>query len=128
MSQYFCFQVICEEEVDLRNTQEEADTKVFMCANHVASTTPVCIHTVDSDIVIYALYFIWLLEPKIYVKIGSKDRKRVIDIRAIAEMLGELCCKALPALHAFTGNDYTSAFHSVEKSKAPCYKAVVCVT
>ena len=63
-------QVTCEREESLENSQEEADTKVFLCAQHAAK--PVCIHTVDSDIGIYALYFDDLIENSIYVSIGVK--------------------------------------------------------
>ena len=102
----------------LYNNQEEADTKVFLCANHVSAATPVIIHTVDTDIAIYSLYFQWSMNSNIYVKIGVKDRKRILDIRSLSEDLGEPICKSLPALHAFTGNDYTSAFHGIGKAKA----------
>ena len=36
----------------------------------------------------------------------------------MATELGEDICKTLPALHAFTGNDYVSAFYGIGKGKA----------
>ncbi len=115
------FQVVCEEEVSLRNHQEEADTKVFLCSQHAVTwhgATSVCIHTVDSDIAIYSLFFSKKINVELFVKIGIKDRTRIIAVSDIAVELGEDCCLALPALHAFTGNDYTSAFHGVGNAKA----------
>ena len=75
--------------------------------------------TVDSDISIYAIYFqAHLNGTKLYVDTGSGENLRTLDITAIAKHLGEDCCKVLPALHAFTGYDYTSAFHGIGKVKA----------
>ena len=70
----------------LENSQEEADTKVFLCAQHVAE--PVCIHTVDSDIGNCALFFDSQIPDKMYVSIGVKKNKRLLDIRSIALSLG----------------------------------------
>ena len=78
----------------------------------------VIINTVDSDIAIYAFYFNYRIAAEIFIKIGVKDRRRVINVREIASEMGQECCEALPALHAFTGNDYTSAFHGIGKGKA----------
>ena len=106
---------------DLNTTQEEADTKVFLCCAHACENgfDSVLISTVDSDIALYALYFKEKVGIPLYVQIGSKNKKRILDISAIYETHGELLCSALPALHAFTGNDYTSSsFHGVGKAKA----------
>jgi hypothetical protein len=95
--------------------QEEADTKVSLCANHESSMVPyVYISTVDTDITIYAM----LVGIKIFVKIGTGNRKRIFDIGDICLELGEDVCRALPGLHCFTLNDYTSAFHGIGKKKA----------
>ncbi len=99
--------------------QEEADTKVFLCANYASGRQQaVCIHTVDTDIAIYALHFKWRINTKIFVNIGTGKNKRVLNIDKMASELGRNCCDALPALHAFSGNDYTSAFHGIGKTKA----------
>lgn len=52
-----------------------------------------------------------------YVSIGVGEKSRILDIRKIASALGKACCDALPALHAFTGNDYTSGFQGQGKGK-----------
>ena len=55
------------------------------------------------------------ISVRIIVQIGVGSRKRLIDIDDIALELGQKCCAAL---HAFTGNYYTSAFHGLWKCKA----------
>ena len=83
------------------------------------TSTKVCIKTVDTDISIYGLYFQGHFEStKLYIETGSGENLRTLDISAMASALGESTCKVLPALHAFTGNDYTSAFHGIGKVKA----------
>ena len=104
----------------LQNDQEEADTKIFLCAAHAATLgkEKALITTVDSDVALYACYFESRIPISLYVSIGVKERRRVIDVNEIVSEIGEECCSALPALHAFTGNDYTSAFFGVGKGKA----------
>ena len=46
---------------------------------------------------------------------NAKNTRRYINLTAIGEVLGPLLCESLPAFHAFTGCDYTSAF--VRKGK-----------
>ena len=41
---------------------------------------------------------------------GSGNKRRMGDIKAIADVAGPDLCAALPAYHAFTGCDYISAF------------------
>ena len=114
-------QVMCEEEVSLRNHQEEADTKVFICTKHAVdchNSSSACINTVETDISIYAIYFSQKIDVEIYVKTGVKERTRVLKISNVALELGKDVCQALPALHSFSGNDYTSSFHGIGKVKA----------
>lgn len=42
----------------------------------------------------------------------------MLDISSMRSEIGEGCCLALPAIHCFTGNDYTSAFHGIGKKKS----------
>ena len=89
--------VVCEEVPELATNQEEADTKVFLCANHAATKkqTSVCIKTVDSDIPIYALYFAERIPIKMYVEMTCCNRRMVLDINYIQQELGEKLCAAL---------------------------------
>ena len=109
----------CNEQESLALAQEKADTKVFLCAKHASESHVVCIETVDSDIHLYALYFHEFLNGvSLIINYVVNKRRRVININNIAEELGVKCCRAIPALNAFTGNDYTSAFYGIGKSKA----------
>eukprot|EP00794_Sanderia_malayensis_P002711 gene2711-3133_t len=74
-----------------------------------------CIVIVDSDVPIYAIYYAKKLDIQLFVQIGTKSRRRILDIQAIS---AEPISNCLPALHAFTGCDYTSAFHGIGKAKA----------
>jgi len=104
----------------LSTNQEEADTKIFLCCLHASRNRiqNICISTVDSDTAIYALYFNDKIDIHMFIQIGVGNKKRLLDIKGIATELGVSCCHALPSLHAFTGNYYTSAFHGMGKSKA----------
>ena len=108
--------IVSTRQEELHTDQEEADTKVFLCAKHCS--TPCCISTVDTDIAIYAVYFSQFIQTKMFIEIGVRDRKRILNVENIVINLGEKVSKALPALHCFTGNDYTSAFHGIGKKKA----------
>ena len=111
-------EIVSEEVFELQTTQEEADTKVFLCCQHAAKSRyqSTCIYTVDSDIPLYALYFTDKILIDIYVLIGTK-KKRLLNISAVREVIGNGCALSMPVLHCFTGNDYTSAFHSMGKAK-----------
>ena len=108
----FKFQIICSEETNLSSNQEEADTKVFLCAKHAESFgfQSVVIVTVDTDIAVYSIYFQQFLEVELFVKIGNGNDKRLLKIANISSELGKYLCAALPVLHCLTGIDYTSAF------------------
>eukprot|EP00794_Sanderia_malayensis_P013592 gene13592-15000_t len=88
-------EVRCTEAEELFSNQEEADTKTFFAANTLNY---------------------WDMET--YALIGSKNLTRVLDIKAIYDNIGPSVASSLPALHAFTGCDYTSAFHGIGKVKA----------
>ena len=113
--------MVCQEETSLCNDQEEADTKVFLAAQHAVTNhnaESVCIFTIDTDIVIYSLYFSFKINVSFFIFIGVKDRTRILNVNQIAQSLGKKCCLALPAFHAFTGNDYTSAFFGIGKVRS----------
>ena len=53
-----------------------------------------------------------------WFRTGVKDRLRYIPAHKIAAGFGPLMCKVLPAFHALTGSDSTSALSRVGKRKA----------
>ena len=112
--------IIMSEIEELKCSQEEADTKIFFCCQHasVLGFQKATIITVDSDVALYAIHFSITLDIQLFVQIGTKQKTRILDITAIKENLGEPVSRCLPALHCFTGCDYTSAFHGIGKAKA----------
>ena len=109
----------CSKEESLASNQDEADAKVFLCSPHAGDLGQqnVCSITVDSDIAMYSLYFESILSVIQYLRIGSGNRTRVLDTSKIESEIGLDCCTTLPALHIFTGSDYTSTFHSMGSVK-----------
>ena len=109
----FKFQIICSEETNLSSNQEEADTKVFLCAKRVESFSfqSVVIVTVDTDT---AVYFI-------HLQIGSGKDKRLLKIVNISSELGKDLCATLPVLHCFTKTT-TQVFYGIGKTRA--FKAI----
>ena len=67
----------------LNTTQEEADTKVFICCGHArdAGFASACNFTIGSDIPMYALYFKEIIGIELYVEIGVKNSRRRIQIQ-----------------------------------------------
>ena len=66
--------------------------------------------TEDTDVFILCLAVCRQISGKIYIRCGTKNRLRHIDISRVGQSLGEDTCKALLGLHAFTGCYSFSAF------------------
>ena len=122
----------CEEKV-LSNTvmtmvesdHEKADTRVMLHAQHALAQgmNRVKIISNDTDVVIIALGIYHKLRAKyhfddIIIEFGMKKDHKTINLKAVAEQLGESRCQALPFFHAFTGSDTTSSFKGIGKKKA----------
>ena len=75
-------------------------------------TRRIVVLSTDTDVVVVLLYY-WqpLLAhglTELWVKTGVGDSTRCIPIHRLANAMGAEFCSILPALHALTGNDYTS--------------------
>ena len=84
---------------------------------HVADAakeyTSVTIRTVDSDVVILAVYVFAQLRAsltRLWVAFGIGKNYRMISAHGIYAALGEEKSLALPMFHAFTGCDTVSSF------------------
>ena len=106
--------MIKSEVEDLDSTNEEADSRMIFHAKTISPPANIAIRTVDTDILIIALGSMHLFDPniKLWMETGlySKNTLRYININEIYQSIGSKVSKALPALHAFTGCDYTSSF------------------
>ena len=56
------------------------------------------------------------------VGLSSSNNRRYIEVNKLGTVLGQSICDALPAVHAFTGCDYTAAF--VRKGKVRPFSLV----
>ena len=102
---------------ELSSNQEEADTKVFLTvklAQEIGYTDAV-IYTVDSDVVILAIYYSRRLVVNLFVQLGTGSNVRIVD-EGNTDWQSELV-KALPSLHAISGCDLVSAFNGIGKAK-----------
>jgi hypothetical protein len=107
---------------ELESKQEEADTKMFLCAA-LASTigfSSCNIVTIDSDVALLCLYFQHQLDVNIYLQMGTGIREKIFEI--FSNDLSDDVLKALPSIHALSGCDSTSALVGIGKVKV--YNAV----
>ena len=100
---------------------EEADSRIILHyykpAGHQKFSTDNAYHCHDSDtylLVLLVSYASTSLNLFTWTR-GSGNKRRMVDIKAIADDVGLDICAALPANHAFTGCDYICAF--VRKGK-----------
>ncbi|KAI8521965.1 hypothetical protein Bbelb_017190 [Branchiostoma belcheri] len=95
------------EVEELHCSHEEADTRLLLHANHAAkSSKAVIISAEDTDVLVIALSNTKQIPCRVY----QKTRRGLVDVDNLAQTIGEGVCRALPALHAFTGCDTVSAF------------------
>ena len=104
----------------LECTQEEADTRLLLHANHAAVSghEKVKIKSSDSDVEVISIALQHKIAARIYILSGTKHRMRLIDISEINTKLTQEVCDALLGLHAFIGCDSMNAFLGKGKKKA----------
>ena len=102
---------------ELQSEQEEADTKMYLCAQFASTLgfQSVKIVTVDSDVAILALCLASKIKTHIYHEMGTGAKVVVYDIAS--NTLEHDICEALPGLHSFSGSDTTSFFSGIGKTK-----------
>ena len=75
--------------------------------------------SVDSDVIVIALYAYWFLDlTELWVEFGCGKDRRWGHIHHYAKMLGEELCMALPFWFSFTGCDIASQFSGGGKKTA----------
>jgi len=113
--------VTSTEITDLRSTQEEADTRIILHCLYAAehqvndSTNCLVIKSPDTDVFVILLSYASEIKARILFETGTGSNHRLISVNKIVDVIGHDVAYALPALHAFTGCDSTSAF--VRKGK-----------
>ncbi len=86
-------------EENLFCNQEEADTKMFLCSQHAIqelSCGNICISTVDSDIGVLATYYKDVLPSNLFLEIGTKGKKRILNVSKMQESIGKICQMPCP--------------------------------
>jgi len=106
-------QVVQEDVGSLKSNHHEADTHIIL---HIAAmsaqgiTGNIIVRASDTDICVILLHHCQKFAAKIWMDTETGKNRRYINISTIAHQIGPEMCAALPALHAFTGCDYNSAF------------------
>ena len=105
---------------ELSSSQEEADTRLLLHASHAAKEgyEAVVVNSEDTDVFILLLGFSNSINTKLYMRIGTRTRTRLIDIAKVVQSTGREVCEALIGLHAFTGCDTVSSFAGKGKISA----------
>ena len=106
---------------DLQSNQEEADTRMLLHAKHAASERQevnIVIQSPDTDVlVLCAAHFNSIAPKELWFRTGLKDHLRFIPIHEVCQQLSGRILKSLPAFHALTGCDTTSALSGIGKKK-----------
>ena len=114
---------ISTEEPELRTDHEEADTRLIFHARHAgAPHSTVVIESSDTDVAVMALAHSKNLNCQVALLTGTKDKKRLLDIKKMVGKLGENVADSLIGVHAFSGRDAVSSFAS--KGKKTHYKLI----
>ena len=111
---------------ELRNTHDEADTILALHANHASSTQPdanIVVRANDTDVLVILIYHSNHFKCQLFMDVGSNDdnTRRYIHVTKLAESMENMSL-VLPALHAFTGCDYTASF--LRRGKIKLYERV----
>ena len=108
--------VLHEEVADLACAHEEADTRIVF---HLSTLLPndnltVAVRCSDTDVFVLLLYHISQMshKPLVWMDVGlsANNTRRYINISQLADHMDKEVIQALPALHAYTGSDYTASF------------------
>ena len=113
---------------DLCSSQEEADTRMLLHANSINQSFEragvsgsVIIKSCDTDVLVLAIYYFPQFEhiSKMWIETGtvtkSTDLHRFIPVHDIVNAISPSFTRILPAVHALTGCDSTSAFFHIGK-------------
>ena len=111
----------CVDVGDLKSNQEEADTRMLLHAKYAAGQcqeAKIVIQSPDTDVlVLSAAHFEDIASKELWFHTGVKDRLRFVPVHDVCQNLSNRVLKALPAFHALTGCDTTSALFGIGKKK-----------
>jgi hypothetical protein len=110
----------------LHSSQEEADTRIILhcmyTAQSMAPNDTIVVRSPDTDVFIILLSYSFDICCQVLFDTGNGNTRRLLSINSIASTLDAETVRALPAFHAFTGCDCTSAF--VRRGKKGPFKVM----
>ena len=94
-------------------------TEPLACSHEEADTrSRVIIESPDTDVLVLCItHFESIGCEGLWFKNGVRDHLRYVPVHRLSEKLGQKLCRCLPAFHALTGCDTTSALAGVSKKK-----------
>lgn len=108
---------------ELSCDHEEADTRLVLHSSHAAERFgSVLVNTPDTDVIVILVATYSSISSNLFVETGVGDRKRILDIKAIASSLSDIKVNSIIGFHAFTGCDTTSCFYG--KGKQKCWQCL----
>lgn len=113
---------VIKEITELSSNHEEADTRLLLHAHHAngSGSVPIIVSP-DTDVAILSLWHSGSFSS-LRMLTGTKDRRRLLDIKAMAAEIGAHVIDSLIGLHAMTGCDSVSSFNG--KGKKTVYQLV----
>ena len=103
------------------SSHEEADTRIILHCNDAATNSPessvILVRSPDTDVFILLLRFVRHINQTVLFDTGTGDKRRLVNVQAIAKDLRDEINLTLVALYAFTSCDTTSAFVRRENVK-----------
>ena len=111
----------------MENSHEEADSRIVLHLKHVNDINPqstVVIRCNDTDILCILLHHMKRFSVTVFMDTGlnSDNTRKYIDVTTLGKTIGGPMCEVLPAVHAFSGCDYTCSF--MRKGKVKFYTKV----
>ena len=107
----FITEQAANEAQELTSNQEEADTKLILHFLHALATgSSVILRSLsaETDIMVIAFSIIRTDSDRLYVDYGSGQHRKGLLLNRIGQ--SDIDKDAIIGFHAFTGNDYVSAF------------------
>ena len=96
----------------LNSSHEETDSRIIQYIAYAEETEyeSVVIRSSDSDVLFILLSYAASFDLTIFLDTGVGNKRRLIDVSAMASYLGEDYSNALLGLYIFTGEDANCAF------------------
>ena len=95
----------------LRCSHEEADIQIFFPDKEASqSKDAIVVICEDTDVFSIAISKADIIGVSIYMKKGTQNRTRFVDITDVSTNLGSHLFQSIPGMHAFTGCDSDKTF------------------